>query len=244
MTYLCGMNETLKRMKKYLLAFLLGFLLWQGTAAQSLPSISILGDSYSTFEGYVQPDTNFVWYFKTPPKGRDTDVTRVEQTWWHRFIKENHYRLCVNNSFSGATVCNTGYRSEDYSDRSFLTRMTKLGCPDIIFVFGATNDSWAKSPIGEYKYEGWTPQELYSFRPAMACLLDGMLARYPNVRIYFLLNDGLREEINESVKTICAHYGVDCIALKGIDKKGGHPSIKGMEQISEQVKAYMDVHGQ
>jgi len=54
---------------------------------------------------------------------------------WHKFIKENNYRLCVNNSFSGATICNTGYNQADYSDRSFITRMDKLGCPDIIFIY-------------------------------------------------------------------------------------------------------------
>ena len=31
--------------------------------AQSSKSISILGDSYSTFEGYLQPDTNAIWYW-------------------------------------------------------------------------------------------------------------------------------------------------------------------------------------
>lgn len=74
-------------------------------------------------------------------------MVSVRNTWWHQFIKENNYRLCVNNSFSGATICHTGYRSEDYSDRSFITRMKALGCPDIIFIFGATNDYWAKSPL-------------------------------------------------------------------------------------------------
>ena len=28
------------------------------------------------------------------------------------------------------------------------------------------------------------------------------------------------------------------VELKGIDKQGGHPSIKGMQQINEQIKAY------
>ncbi len=27
------------------------------------PRLSILGDSYSTFEGYLTPDTNAVWYW-------------------------------------------------------------------------------------------------------------------------------------------------------------------------------------
>ncbi|MFS2415725.1 SGNH/GDSL hydrolase family protein, partial [Phocaeicola dorei] len=81
---------------------------------------------------------------------------------------------------------------------------------------------------------------LYSFRPAMAYMLDTMIDYYPNVEIYFLLNDGLGEEISESVRTICKHYQIDCIELKGLDKMSGHPSVKGMKQISEQVKAYMN----
>lgn len=95
--------------------------------SQTRKAVSILGDSYSTFENYLQPDTNAVWYFQQPRK--NNDVRSVDQTWWYKFIKESGYRLCVNNSFSGATICHTGYRKEDYSDRSFVTRMNNLGCP-------------------------------------------------------------------------------------------------------------------
>lgn len=214
---------------------------WAG--AQGVKSVSILGDSYSTFQGFVQPETNVVWYFD-PAKTFNTDVISVRQTWWHQFIKNNGYHLCVNNSFSGATICNSGYKRgnpdfADYTDRSFVTRMTNLGCPDIIFIFGATNDAWAGSPIGEYKYEGWTKEDLFSFRPAMAKMLAFMIDRYPNVEIYFILNDGLQEEINESVKTVCEHYQVPCIVLKEIDKANGHPTIKGMSQIYEQVQSFI-----
>ena len=202
---------------------------------QAKPTIAILGDSYSTFEGFVEPEGNEVWYFGN---GRDyTDVDDVRQTWWQLLAREHGYKIGVNNSYSGATVSRTGYRGEDYTDRAFITRMNNLGNPDIILVFGATNDSWAGVPMGEYKYGGWTPMELYSFRPAMARLLDGLDARYPNVKIFFILNDILSDEINESVKTICDHYGVQLIQLRDIDKKSGHPSIKGMKQISDQVAA-------
>ncbi len=205
--------------------------------AQSLKSISILGDSYSTFEGYLTPDTNAVWYRTVSPRN---DVASVDQMWWHLFIKENGYRLCRNNSFSGSTICNTGYRKEDYSDRSFITRMTNLGSPDVIFILGATNDSWAQSPIGEYKYSNWTKQELYSFRPAMAYMLHHIKQRYINVDVYFVLNNELSNEINESVETICNHYGIDCIVLNDIHKIKGHPSIKGMRQIADQIKTFID----
>lgn len=230
-------------MKNLILLMVVSMLGCFTAKAQNSKSISILGDSYSTFQGYLQPDTNAVWYWDNV-EAMNTDVHHVRETWWHQFIKKNGYRLCVNNSFSGSTICYSGYKTvgpdfTDYSDRAFVTRLDKLGCPDIIFVFGGTNDSWAGSPIGEYKYSGWTREDLFSFRPAMACLLEKMIDHYPNVKIYFLLNDDLRDEIDESVKTICSHYEVDLIELVDIHKINGHPSVKGMRQICEQIEAYI-----
>lgn len=230
-------------MKNLILLMVVGMLGCFTAKAQSSKSISILGDSYSTFQGYLQPDTNAVWYWDNV-EAMNTDVRHVRETWWHQFIKKNGYRLCINNSFSGSTICYSGYKTvgpdfTDYSDRAFVTRLDKLGCPDIIFVFGGTNDSWAGSPIGEYKYSGWTREDLFSFRPAMACMLEKMIDHYPNVKIYFLLNDDLRDEIDESVKTICSHYEADLIELVDIHKINGHPSVKGMRQICEQIEAYI-----
>lgn len=223
-------------MKKTLLT-LLAACLCSLTFAQT-KLVSILGDSYSTYEGFVTPSTNELWYYAHNGEQK-TDVRSVQQTWWHQVIKEQGWRLCVNNSYSGATISYTGYDGNDYSARSFNTRMTELGQPDVIFIFGATNDSWAGTPIGEYKYEGIGYGDLYNFRPAMAYLLQRMKDRYLNTEIYFLLNDGLREEVSTSVKTICEHYAVPVIKLKDIDKLSGHPSVKGMRQIADQVNAFL-----
>ena len=223
-------------MKKLL--FVLLTALFAGTVTAQIPSVSILGDSYSTYEDFVTPSTNELWYYAKNVEAK-TDVKDVCQTWWHQVVKENGWRLCLNNSYSGATICYTGYDGNDYSARSFNTRMNNLGSPDIIFVFGATNDSWAGAPIGEYKYEGITKADMYSFRPALAYMLKWMTDYYLNTKIYFLLNDDLRDEIDESVKTICARYGVPVIELEGIDKISGHPSVKGMRQIADQVNRFL-----
>lgn len=220
------------------LAFTLLLLLAATTmSAQQRKSLSILGDSYSTFENYLQPDSNFVWYFQG--KHDNTDVTRVEETWWSLLLKKTGMKLCQNNSFSGSTISSTGYNKEDYSERSFCKRLWNLGCPDVIVVLGATNDSWAGSPIGEYKYADWTPQDLYSFRPAMAYMLYHLKNRYPNTEIYFVMNSELKEEITSSCRTLCARYAIPFIQLENIDKINGHPSIKGMEAIAEQVEKGM-----
>ena len=73
--------------------------------------ISILGDSYSTYEGYLTPDTNEIWYFKpeNPQLHSKNDVRTVEQTWWYQVIEKMNATLEVNNAFSGATICRTGY---------------------------------------------------------------------------------------------------------------------------------------
>ena len=171
-------------------------------------SVTIFGDSYSTFEGYITPASNEPWYFQNSQKPERTDVTSVTQTWWHQLITKQGWRLCMNNSYSGST--------------------------------GATNDSWTGEPIGEYKYEGITQADLFSFRPAMAHMLEYMTNRYINTRIYFILNNDLREDINSSVLTICQHYGVPCIQLHDIDKKSGHPSVKGMQQIANQIAQFIE----
>ena len=215
--------------------------------------VSILGDSYSTFDGYISNDTNAIWYFKSesPYRNKNNDVTKVEDTWWHQLIYGTKgFSLEVNNSFSGATICYSGYKKgneprvpiaglqdyRDYSNRSFVNRTNTLGNPDIILVCGGTNDSWAGSPIGNYVYGNWTTEQLYYFRPAMAKMLYDLKGNYPTAKILFILNSELRESINESVHAICKHYGVTCLDLKDIEKQAGHPSVKGMTEFSRQVR--------
>ncbi len=204
--------------------------------AQAKPSVSILGDSYSTFEGYLTPDTMDIWYFEGAQDARRTDVKSVSETWWMQLIKKKNWKLEVNNSWSGSTICYTGYRDEDYSRRSFITRVPALGSPDIILIFGGTNDSWANAPIGEFKYSDWRRADLYTFRPAMACMLAKIKERYPTADVYVISNDGLKPEITGSMEQICKHYDVPMIQLHGISKTAGHPNVQGMMQIAEQLE--------
>lgn len=198
--------------------------------------VTIFGDSYSTFEGWLSCDTNEVWY--SPTMKHKNDCRAVEQTWWHQVLGRMGWRLERNNSYSGSTVCFTGYRKEDYTNRSFVNRLAYLGEPDLILCCAATNDSWCGAPIGEYKYADWTRADLFTFRPAMAKLCEGLRTHYPRARVLFILNSELKPEINESVETICRHYGIELLRLHDIDKQGGHPSVAGMKAFADQVVEY------
>ena len=201
--------------------------------------VSVLGDSYSAYYGYVYPETNFCYYY--PTKG-DTDVRKVEQMWWWQVINHFGWTLERNCSFSGSFVCDAREIDLDVSSYSFVERMKDLGNPDVILIEGGTNDAWWDSPIGEYKYQNITSDDLRYFRPALAKLLSWTITHY-NAAVYFVLNSGLRSAVDESVRTICDHYGVGCIKMPdGMDRQDNHPTIYGMQQISSKIISFIDAH--
>lgn len=222
------MNLKNAYMKKSLISALAFFLAFSAAAQLR---VSVLGDSYSTFEGFI-PEGNEVWYSANT---NGNDVNSPEQTWWSIMADRNGLIIDRNESYSGATVCFTGYRGEDYRDRSFNTRADRLGNPEVIFVFGGTNDDWAKSPLGDYKYGDWTDKDMYSYRPAFAALLSRLKNLYPDALVVNICNSDLRKDITESMDEICRHYDVPNIRLKLIDKQRNHPSKSGMLQIADQV---------
>lgn len=209
-------------MKKFISFLFLMFCL--NVSAQI--KVSILGDSYSTFTGWM-PEGYHTWY----GPGRGNDVQRVEDTWWHRLIDDNGLVLELNNSFSGSTICNTGHNGADYSDRSFVSRSASLGDnPDIIYVFGGTNDDWVNAPLGE-----WGGKNLYEVRPAVETMLQNIKGSYPEALCVVIINTEFRKEIEEILIEACEAENVPYVKLRAIDKQVKHPSVSGMKEISRQV---------
>lgn len=209
-------------------------------ASPKAKTVAILGDSYSTFDGYI-PQGNASWYFSTPQG--ENDVVRVEDTWWHQFCAKSGYELMLNESWSGSTICNTGYDAVPCPTWSFIARMKNVAGrrndPDLILVFGGTNDSWADSPIGEMKYEGWTEDDLKSYLPSCCYMLDYLTKEAPESTIVCIINSELKPEITQGQIDACTHYGVYSLLLHDIEKKWGHPSIAGMAAISDQLLAFL-----
>ncbi len=204
----------------------------EAPSATPAPRISVLGDSYSTFKGSI-PAGNAIYY----PRKPGNDVSTKEQCWWDIVATNLQGTIEKNESWSGSTVCNTGYGKKNVSSWSFIARTGRLGDPTHILICGGTNDSWANSPIGEYKWADWTDEDLAAFRPAMAKMLADIQKGYPAAKIYFILNSELKKDINDSVHEVCSHYGVPCIDLHDIKKQAGHPSIEGMRAFADQVTA-------
>lgn len=200
-------------------------------------TVTILGDSYSTFEGYNPP----VWEAYYPAYG--PSVASVEDTWWHRLIARLGLRLLINNSVSGATVCTSVRENQDISV-AFVRRMkdslSRAGVngerPALILICGGTNDSWIDCPIGELQYGDFTEDDLRKTLPAFCHMLGYVTRENPGARVVMITNCGLKPEITEGFAEACAHYGVQNVRLEGIDKFNNHPTKTGMAQIEEQVE--------
>ncbi len=206
-------------------------------------NLFILGDSYSTFAGYI-PE-GFEPYYS--PEGREeTDVTSVRETWWNIFTEKSNANLVRNCSWSGTTICHTGYKGHDYYERSFVTRFENLVAEgffeknhiDTVIVFGGTNDSGYNAPLGEEMYSGFEKEALYLVRPAVMYLAKRIKEVLPNARTVFVINCDIKQEVSDILLRAAHEYGHEVIALEGIDKNCGHPTIKGMSQIADSVLSY------
>lgn len=215
-----------------------------------LRNVMIFGDSYSTYRNHI-PEGFATFYADEPIK--PTDVNRVEQTWWHQLFSYAGANLIQNNSWSGSTICYTGYNGADCSKTSsFIYRLRKLkeekffdqNHIDTVFVFGATNDSWCGAPTGEPKYGDWKEEDLYCSLPAISCFLNELKTTLPDADIVVILNTNLKKAIVEVFRETCRSLGIRYVELEGIDKTGGHPTVLGMSQIQEQIIKALEIESQ
>jgi len=205
----------------------------------TVTKFSVLGDSFSSLEGTVDPETNDVWHYE------NVGVTDPEQMWWYKVAAEMEWTLDKNNSFSGSLICNLD-ASNYYGPHSFIRRMDNLGNPDVIFIFGGTNDIYNRAQLGEFVYADWTEEQLCTFRPAMAYLLDNLKRLYPKAELYFLVDMELcindttiepetRQAYLDSMHRIANHYNVSYIDIYDIHKAWWHPDEEGQDDIARQV---------
>ena len=222
---------------------------WQknDVVGDKMKNAVIFGDSYSTFRGYI-PEGNAEWYSENP-NPEQTDVSGVEETWWHMLAEEAHLNIILNDSWSGSTICHTGYNGVDCSaTNSFICRLRKhiangffkQNKIDIVFIFGGTNDSWADAPMGEVKFDNFAEEDLFSVLPATAYFIKMLREQLPDAEIYCLANTDLKPEIPKGMAEICKKHNAKLVEFDWIGKTYGHPNIKGMQDIKSGVLKAMN----
>lgn len=231
----------------------------------SRTAISIMGDSISTFDGWL-PEGFYDFY---PLNG---EIKDVEQTWWKMLLQETGLRLCVNASSSGSTCVGNSTSTDDPQSGCSDYRIEALAGedgtdPDIIIVYMGTNDVIQNIPLGEN--DGSRPAAegtIENFSDAYCLILDKLKTKYPQAQIYccnllpigewgtkqpfetFVNGEGLTsEDYSGRIETIARTKGCPVIDLKNcgltIDNMqqyvsdGVHLNPEGMKLIKDTIKA-------
>lgn len=238
------MKKLLPLIALFLLFALLLCACGEATSTVTLGNILILGDSYSTFRGFI-PEGYDSWYSK---EASYIDVKGVEDTWWHQLAERTGGKILRNDSYSGTTVCHRGYHGEDYSHKSFLARFDSLVAEgffdhnriDTLIVYGGLNDYWAGTEPGEICYEEPSEEDLYTFFPALISLLSKAKETLPEGRILFVLEEDLGEAMKDGIRQVCRDLSIELIETEGIEKVQSHPNRQGMKQLADQIIDYLE----
>ena len=211
-----------------------------------LGNILIYGDSYSTYDGHIP--AGYACYYSETDRANVPFLPTVGHTWWHPIVTREGNRLVENNSWSGSTVCHTGYGGADTSETSsFLCRLEKHIAEglfqkekiDTVFVFGLTNDIWSQAPLGEAKYENFEKKDLFFVLPAIAYMIKRLREVTPDSRVVWVVNSGVVGPIADVIRESCARFGAEALFLTPFSKQEGHPTAEGMRAITAQIDAFL-----
>lgn len=189
------------------------------TSKLNKKKISILGDSISTFNGYLP--SGYETYY---PKG---DVTAVNQTWWKRVIDNTGMELAVNASYSGSSVQSDGSGIPAVND----DRIAQLGDPDIILVDMGINDAALEDlgALGDITKVFTLPLTESSaaafddtaFLGAYQAMLTKLMVAYPNAKIVCLglnwTSNATSDNIvvaTSKISELCELYGCEYIDVR------------------------------
>ena len=147
--------------------------------------LSILGDSISTFDGYIPTDYNIFY----PGSG---DISTVEKTWWWQVMNATGMELNANASSSNTTITGDSLDTTGSAPGCSTKRMIDLTpgddgpAPNILIVFMGTNDFLRSVELGTFTEP--SPQDegvVNNFCDAYELMIQKLNALYPNAEIYF-----------------------------------------------------------
>ena len=223
--------------------------------------ISILGDSSSTFAGYI-PEAdgfNLAHRARYPQSNLLTDVY---ETWWMQVITKLGAKMGVNDSWAGSQVLNTldtnsGDLGPDVAMAS-LTRIQNLGSngtPDVILFYGAGNDIGRAVPLGAFnpdsapKTVDLAAKKWDTFADAYVAAILRLKHFYPDSTVVVMLyqyipsyfTNAELDEYNSLIQSVCDHYNIPTIDLRNSGVTPDmlpdniHPNAEGMNLITQTV---------
>ena len=210
------------------------------TPANAEPKkVSVIGDSISTFRGYI-PYSYSTYYPRT-----DGTFISVADMYWYQLIYKHmtNARLERNIAYSGSCVTNTDATKDTYFAKRFMDQHG-VGDADIVLIHGGTND-WRKlsadlvpglvidatkgptdaqfAPLFAAADAATTRAEIEALNDTTFCeayikLIKLIKERNPKVKIVCIIGDYINVGIEQATLKMAAHYdNVKCVNLLAIN---------------------------
>lgn len=216
--------------------------------------ISILGDSISTYKGYVYIDSN-------NNKIMNNISIEFKNVWWNVLANSLNIEIDYSSSLSGSRVVNNkeSNLNKNLSSVYRIKSLGKNGTPDLIIFYGATNDipEQRKIKLGKFDKDSsklnevdLTSEKFDNFVDAYTTTIKRIKYYYPKSKLLVLLptytstyySDERLNKYNNEIIKICNYLDVKnvdlrkCITKDNINKylyDGLHPNDEGMKKISD-----------
>lgn len=157
--------------------------------------LSILGDSISSFgvpdqanaTGTWDYPNNGTWYDETDAKG--IGITSIDQIWWKKVMDKLGMLYGMSDSVSGTTIASFASQT-----RVNHLGLGTTGTPDVIFVFGGTNDLLQAVELGTVPEPTFssTPNDTEiaaigtsTFADAYVTMMLRLNKTYPNAKVFY-----------------------------------------------------------
>ena len=221
--------------------------------------ISILGDSISTYAGYI-PDSDGYNLEHLARYPQDNLFEGVEHTWWMQVIERCGAKLGINDSWRGTTL--DAKNASDKTSISNLQRIKNLGAngtPDVILLFGGANDYGQLSNVDTFDPAkipakvDLTTVQWKSLSQALVSTIMRIEYFYPDAQLVVMLPTYTKSYYsntklangNKTMVDVCKHFGLPYVDLTtcGISTShlpdGIHPNKEGMDLITDAVMKVM-----
>lgn len=225
--------------------------------------VSVIGDSISTFFGYIPSD--YAFYYPRTNTDTGVSVTSVTQTYWYKFIYNylSNARFEKNIAYSGSRVSSTHSTPVGFIQRF---RDRKMGDTNLIILHGGRNDYGSgKLDLAEgYNMDTLPPDSVFNqifaqadtdleslsevlYIPAYVKLVKLIKQEYPDARILCIIGDCLNSAYEQAMIKISNHFAdqgmryVDFM-VNGFNDTvnipkvtGSHPNEKGAEYMASKM---------
>ena len=190
--------------------------------------ISILGDSISTFKGFI-PD-NYLHFY---PQSYG-DVRNIYQTWWMQVIKGLGAGLFINNAYGGSTVCNFDKFSTS-NDNRLKTLIINGKVSDVLLIFMGTNDCNSKYVNTNSFKDAYTTmlKKIQALSPGTEIILINL----PSSKLYSVNS---QYELNQVIRKCANQFNYKLVDISGLNLSdklidSAHPNSSGMKALSKAI---------